>query len=144
MSFLLTQKVTYEYTFRDLEIRHLVDMQPVAEEQNIFQAWASKILLEDKKDRNMDKEEPQLIAEAEKGGEIGIGNTYKLTYYNPEMHKVEVLEASSAIKTKDVAQQMIEESVGRHSTYPLYSFIATPLIRKEIVPWKLEEILNER
>jgi hypothetical protein len=71
-------------------------------------------------------------------------STYAITYYNPELHKTEVLEAKSEIKIKDYTTKMVEESLAIQSTLPIYQFIATPLIRNEVLPWKLEEILSER
>lgn len=70
--------------------------------------------------------------------------SYTITYYNPELKKAEVLETKSDIRIKDVATQMIEESVAGQSVLPIYKYIAAPLIRTEVLPWKLEEILAER
>lgn len=138
------QKMIYQHTFEGLEVRPLIDMQEVAEQENIFEMWASHLLLEGKNEI-MEKTEPQIIAEAQRGGATGGGaETYTLLYYNPELNRAEVLESNKSIKQPDVAQQMIEESMGLRSTYTLYKFIATPIMRTEIVPWKLEQILNER
>jgi hypothetical protein len=62
----------------------------------------------------------------------------------PEVHKVELLESQKCVKVPDIAQQMIEESMGLRSTYTLYKYIAMPLCRTETDPLKLKEILNNR
>ncbi len=70
--------------------------------------------------------------------------TYVITYYNPELHKAEVLETKSSIRIQDDVKRTVEESLGMQSLYPLYTLIASPIIRQEVVPWKLEQILSER
>lgn len=86
----------------------------------------------------------QSTQESGKTSETGTTKTYVITYYNPETHKAEVLETKSDIKIQDNVKQMIEESLGMQSIYPLYTFIGLPLMKQEILPWKLEGILAER
>jgi hypothetical protein len=76
--------------------------------------------------------------------ERDVSRIYTITYFNPELQKTEVLESKSDIKIQDPTLKSMEESVASQSTYPIYQFIAAPLIRTEVVPWKLEQILSER
>jgi hypothetical protein len=79
-----------------------------------------------------------------KAGEKESVTSYAITYYNPELHKTEVLEARSEIKMADYGTKLVEEAVATQSAYAIYSFIAQPLIKTEVVPWKLQEILSQR
>jgi len=76
--------------------------------------------------------------------EAGTTKTYVITYYNPETHKAEVLETKSHIVIKDDAKRIVEEALGMQSFYPIYAFIGSPLVKQEVLPWKLEQILSER
>lgn len=69
--------------------------------------------------------------------------TYIISYYNPQAGKTEVLETQSIACMKDDARQTVEETLGMQSLYPLYVFIAAPVMRQEIVPWRLEQILDQ-
>jgi hypothetical protein len=70
--------------------------------------------------------------------------SYAITYYNPELKKAEVLEGKTDIRIKDSTLKAAEESVASSSMYPVYNYIAEPMMRKEIEPWKLERILEGR
>ncbi len=70
--------------------------------------------------------------------------SYTISYYNPELQKTEVLEGKADVRMKDIASQMVEEAVAGASVLPIYRYIATPLMRTEVVPWKLQQILDER
>ncbi len=83
-------------------------------------------------------------SEAQMKGEKASSTSYAITYYNPELNKTEILEAKSEIKISDFTTKMVEEAVAMQSAYSIYRFIAQPLIRTEVLPWKLEEILAQR
>ncbi len=81
---------------------------------------------------------------ARSAGEAEATKTYIISYYNPQAGKTEVLETRSIACMKDDARQTVEETLGMQSLYPLYVFIAAPVMRQEIVPWRLEQILDQR
>jgi hypothetical protein len=83
-------------------------------------------------------------AEQEKGSSKETTTTYTISYYNPELKKAEVIEAKSEIMVSDYPAQAIEDSLGQRSLLPIYLYMGTPLMKSEVLPWKLEEILGER
>ena len=54
------------------------------------------------------------------------------------------MEETTELEIKDPIQASIEEAVGEKSTFKIYSFIASPIIRKEINPEIVKEILENR
>jgi hypothetical protein len=76
--------------------------------------------------------------------DIASSRSYTISYYNPELQKTEVLEGKADVRMKDIATQMVEEAVAGQSVLPIYKYIGTPLMRTEVVPWKLQQILDER
>ncbi len=128
-------------------IRPMIDYRIVAESQDVLRPFIeSQPLLEPLQERTGRKEE-QILAEAQIGSRkpgSRFVRTYLITYYNPELGRTEVLEGREDIRIDDIAERVIEESVGSASIYPLYSFVAQPILRKQIVPWKLKRILDER
>jgi hypothetical protein len=127
----------------------LVESRKSSKEELMSRFLPESLLIEGKE---IAKGEAEVIAEAIKPNADKLGNakadkgsrTYSLTYYNPETHKAEVIEGQTDIRMRDPTLAAAEESVGLGSAYPIYSFIASPLIRIEVVQWRLEEILNER
>jgi hypothetical protein len=146
------EAVIYAYDNELLQIRPLFEGQTVNKEEALAAFMSHPLMLEGPKDEPS-KGQAEVIAEAKKTDENkttgtkdeeGSSRTYSLTYFNPETEKAEVIEAKVDIKMTDYATRMIEESVGIGSVYPLYAFIATPMIRTEVLPWRLKEILDER
>ncbi len=70
--------------------------------------------------------------------------TYTISYFNPELGKTEVLEGKTSVTIKDAATQAAEEAVASGSVLPIYRYIGMPLMRTEVIPWKLQQILDER
>lgn len=146
------QKVMLRMAFSGDAIRPMIDYRIVVENESVLQPFMeSQPLIEPLQEKL--KKEDQVLAEVHRGAEDvtavskkgrEMKRTYLITYYNPAMKKAEVLEAKTGIVIDDVAERVIEESVGTASIYPIYSFIAQPMIRREIVPWKLKKILDER
>ena len=135
-------KMVYTYSFRFHDLLPMMELQQVAEEESAIGAFVSHPLMREELIAER-KKEAAVMAEA--AGKISPKKkTYVLTYYNPETNKVELLESRTDIRIKDHVSRMIEESVGVRSVYPLYSFIGTPIMKQEIVLWKLEQILAER
>ena len=143
--------MVYAYDSALDELRPMLESREV-DHEDILSFFASHPLLVEKSEHGM-KDEAEVLAEAkrpeteeiktEKEGKVG-SRTYSLTYYNPETHKAEIIEEKTDIRMNDPSTRVIEESVGMNSSFPVYAFIATPLIRREVVPWMLEQILNER
>lgn len=141
--------VIYAYDFALRELRPMLELE--INEDVLSQFVSHSLLIEEAK--KSVKEEAEVLAEAKKPagerltlekGSKAASKTYSLTYYNPVTHKAEVIENKIDIRIKDYTTRMIEESVGINSSYPLYTYIATPLIRTKVVPWLLEDILKER
>jgi hypothetical protein len=137
----------------------LVDLAPMIEsrtatKEEILSTFMSQALLVEGAAKEPEKKgEAEVLAEASKPegqtmsvtkGEESMTRTYSLTYFNPMTNKAEVVEAKVDIRIADYTQRTVEESVGIGSVIPLYAFIATPMIRTEVVQWRLEEILKER
>jgi len=145
------EAVIYAYDQVLKELSPILESNMLTKEEILAEFMSHSLLVEGKE---LQKGEAEVIAEAKKPpdenkltvskGESSESRTYSLTYYNPETNKAEVIEGKVDVRIKDYATRMIEESLGIGSVYPLYAFVATPLIRKEVVPWLLEEILNER
>jgi hypothetical protein len=141
--------VIYAYDFAIREMRPMIEME-IATSEDILSQFVSQSLLIEEAKKSV-KEEAEVLAHAAKKeseileiGKKGATRTYSLTYYNPVTHKAEIIEEKIDIKVTDYVTRMIEESVGINSSYPLYTFVASPLIRTEIVAWKLKQILDER
>lgn len=93
------------------------------------------------------KETPQGAQSSSNVKERGLKETtsaYAISYFNPELNKAELLETKSEIKVSEYPLQSIEDALGQRSLLPIYQFVGTPLMKSEILPWKLEEILGER
>lgn len=135
------------------ELAPLIESRTATREEILSTFMSHALLVEEAAKGAVKKGEAEVLAEARKPeeqtmslskSEGSTSRTYSLTYYNPETNKAEVVEAKVDIRIQDYTTRMIEESVGMASVIPLYAFIATPIIRKEVVPWRLEEILKER
>jgi hypothetical protein len=146
----MIMRFLYKFTFSDM--LPIIEMQRLAAQQTAIETFAQQAILQENLMRMLqDRKQESVMAEAAseskeemKEDKEQTSRTYNITYYNPETHKTEVLKAKTDIKVKDIAQTMIEESIGAGTTYPLYSFIGQPIIKQEIVPWKLKQILEER
>ena len=150
------QKIRYTFDFSPDNLRPMMELKMVIENEDIFEFFSEHEL----------EEEPAFL---EKKSNVAIGLTesipiekasgtmmtfahsnetihkeYTLTYYNPSMKKAEVFVGSVDLQTKDIAQQVIEESTGMASTYKLYSYVVSPLMVEKVDQRILEEILSER
>lgn len=143
--------VIYAYDFAIREMRPMLELE-ITSNEDVLSRFVTQSLLVEEAKKSL-KEEAEVLAQARKPESMirqktkegrTEAKTYALTYYNPVSHKAEVIEEKIDIKITDYTTRMIEESVGINSAYPMYTHIASPLIRREVVPWMLEEILNER
>ncbi len=148
------------YSFSLAELAPLIEMQQRLHTDNVFrmnylQSSLNETLM---RQRNHDqqaviiaKSVSEFVPKAKNSRTESYGkaenttiSTYSISYYNPELNKVEVLENRAEIKITDQTTRVIEESVAAQTALPLFKFIGSPLIRQEVVPWKLEKILADR
>lgn len=147
-------KSLFAFKFSDTDLVPMMEFDNVVRNDSVLRYFSQHSLLEEQLLR-MQRSQEQASVLAQAAGESASKTrtaetasestrTYVITYYNPEMHKAEVLEAKSSIHIQDDVKRTVEESLGMKSLYPLYTFIAAPIIRQEVVPWKLEQILAGR
>jgi hypothetical protein len=153
-------KSLFSFKFSESELAPLMEFANVARDDSVLRYFYQHGLLDEQLVR-MQKSQEQASVLAQAAGisasrtrtadqrqagkaESESARSYVITYYNPELHKAEVLEATSSIHIQDNVKRSVEESLGTQSLYPLYALIAAPLVRQEVVPWKLDQILSER
>jgi hypothetical protein len=149
----LAEKLSYSYDFQSDELKPMIETIPV-QESDPFSIFGEREDLKESIIKDV-KEESVLLADAQSSE--GSGDTkssvesgsekedkedrkYSLTYYNPLLKKAEVLAVTSTIKIKDQVKKNVEESVGERSTYPIYEYVANPIMSKEINPYILQDI----
>lgn len=132
------------------DTKPLLDLQKALKERAFLSFWENKATSEELMQK---KEEPKIeirktresigpkVGESTKQEEI---ETYTISYYNPTLKKQEILETKVAITIDDTVRKKIEEATGAQTVYPIYAFITTPIVTKEVNPYLLEEILNKR
>jgi hypothetical protein len=138
----------YQFKFHD--IKPLLDTQTILKERAFIRFLEQKEAVEG---LMRQKEEPKIEIRKtkekieQKPGEKAKREeleTYVISYYNPTSKKYETLEATQRIVMDDILRKKIEEAAGAQTAYHLYSFIATPIITKEVDPYILKEILENR
>jgi hypothetical protein len=147
------------YSFSGADMMPIIEMQRFAADQVALSAFDNRMLMSETLLRKQLKGRQESIMaqshsqdvltraqnrEESKGSEESQTRTYSIVYYNPESEKTEVITEQAEIKVKDYAKAMIDESMGTGTTMPLYKYIGAPIISREIVPWKLQKILDER
>jgi hypothetical protein len=154
----LKSKSSYIFGFSSADMVPILQMQNMMYNDSVLNNYFQQSLLSEnimKRQRDMgqaslmaqavqESAPKEKTADSEKKGETTSSTSYAITYYNPELHKTEILAAKSEIKITDFTTRMVEEAVAMQSAYSIYRFIAQPLIRTEVLPWKLEEILAGR
>jgi hypothetical protein len=152
------QKQSFMFGFSGEELVPILQMQHLMVQDSVLhnfqqQSLLSENILRMQRDTNQASVRAQAIMEsapreagkgAGKKAEKESATPYAITYYNPELQKTEVLEARSEIKISDFGTRLVEEAVAAQSAYAIYSFIAQPLMKTEVLPWKLQEILSQR
>ncbi|MFH1684999.1 MAG: hypothetical protein ABH983_01710 [Candidatus Micrarchaeota archaeon] len=148
----MVSKFLYSFSLSDMA--PIIEMQRLAASQMAITAFNDRSTMHETLMKLQDgARQASVMAQAEtasvssdlhKNAENQSIRTYSLTYYNPETQETEVIQEHADIHVKDYAKAMIEESVGSASAIPLYQYIGSPIVREEIVPWKLEKILSER
>jgi len=148
----MVSKFIYAFSMSDMV--PIIEMQRLAASQMAITAFNDRSLMHETLMKLQDgARQASVMAEAEtasvsnalehnaKGQSI---RSYSLKYYNPETQETEVIAEHADVTVKDYAKAMIEESMGSASAIPLYQYIGSPIVREEIIPWKLEKILSER
>jgi|GEM_PF-4714344 len=149
-------KIKYKYDFSPDLLRPMMELRMVIESEDVFEFFSEHKLeeepafLEKKANAAIGLTESIPIEQAS-GTRMSFESTgkkihknYTLTYYNPSMKKAEVFVGSVDLQTKDITQQVIEESTGMASTYNIYSYVVSPLMVEKVDPRILEQILSER
>jgi hypothetical protein len=151
------QKLIYSYDFKSQEIRPMVETEILLARDDVLASFREKSLDEPLRKETPVQSEDVSLAEVQDDvaamtetsysstqtpteTEQGESRHYAITYFNPATGKSEVLSLVSSIRIKDYAKSVVDESVGLRSTYPIYSFIASPLVQTVIDPYKLQEI----
>lgn len=141
------------YKFSGSDMLPIIDMQRLALEQTALSVFSERnVMQEDLLKKQMKGRQESIMALSHsqevqtkaQDKEETQTRSYSITYYNPESQKTEVISEEANINVKDLSKAMIDESIGTGSTMNLYRYIGMPIIRTEIVPWKLEQILAER
>lgn len=146
----------FSFSFSNEDMFPLMAMQASAQQDSVLRQYFWQNIMSESIMRQVkEAQQASVMAMAVSGAnrtesrqesekERGITKSYSITYYNPVLKATEVLEAKSEIKITDLTTRTIEESLAAQSVLPLYSYIGQPLMKKEVVPWKLQEILAER
>lgn len=136
-----THRVVYTYTLKFDELKPLLETLVVLEESPL-----DFLLKSMNPPEGIMKEKEEVALEIVKIGakDEALEEKYKITYYNPETKRSDVLETTIKIRVDDTAEKKIEEALGMHSVYPVYAFITTPIIKREMSPYLLEQIIKER
>ncbi|HSB47746.1 MAG TPA: hypothetical protein VLD37_07080 [Candidatus Bilamarchaeum sp.] len=150
-------RAIFSFGFAPSDLAPMLAMQNLMRDDTVLRNFMDQSLMSETLQKRLKNEEQASVmaqAVAEKSGktktstkdskEKETSSSYTISYYNPELKKAEVLEAQSEIKIQDIATKTIEETLAAQSVYSLYKYIGMPLIRTEVLPWKLEEILSQR
>jgi hypothetical protein len=152
-------KSLFSFRFSGTELSPLQEFQSVVQQDTVLRGFSQQSLLEESLMRMLEgQRQASILARAagEAAGreraadyrytseKAGAAKAYVMMYYNPETRKAEILGASGPIRVPEGPVRSVEEALGAQSLYPLYSFIAAPLMRVGVLPWKLEQILSER
>ncbi|MDD5340626.1 MAG: hypothetical protein PHV13_05280 [Candidatus ainarchaeum sp.] len=154
-------KALFAFSFSTADLLPMMDFENVVRNDSVLRYFSQQALLDEQLMRwQRSQEQASILAQAAgesasrtrtseerhlgRDAEAETTKTYVITYYNPETHKAEVLETKSHISIHDDVKRVIEESLGMQSLYPIYAFIGAPIIRQEVLPWKLEQILSQR
>lgn len=150
-------KSLFSFRFSGTDLAPLMEFQDVARQDVVLRDFSLRSLLEESLMRMMEGQRQASVLAHAAGEAAGKARAaehrhaagapakaYVIMYYNPETRKAEILEAAGPIRITDLPVRSVEESLAAQSLYPVYSFIAAPLLMEEILPWKLEQILSER
>jgi len=151
----LKAKPAFSFGFGTDDMGPILQMQRVLGEENVLNNYFQQSTLEESiMKRQHDMEMASVVAletkaakKARNGEAAGMkdaSTSYTISYFNPELQKTEVLHGSADVRFQDPVTKAIEESVGSQSALSIYGFLASPIMRTQVLPWKLEGILAER
>jgi polyphosphate kinase 2 (PPK2 family) len=138
------------------QLAPILNMQQIARDDTVLRNFTMQSLQQEDLMRRQHTEGQAAIMARETGAETSkvveskekagkeSARTYAISYFNPELGKTEVLEQKADVRMNDPATQTVEEAVAAQSVLSIYRFVGTPLMRTEVVPWKLQQILDER
>ncbi len=141
------------YKFSGADMLPVIDMQRLALEQTALSVFSQRNVMQEellKKQRKGRQESIMALSHSQdiqtkaQNKEESQTRSYSITYFNPESQKTEVIAEEAKINVKDLSKAMVDESIGTGSARGLYTYIGMPIIKEEVVPWKLEQILAER
>ncbi|MBI2079879.1 hypothetical protein HYT84_03870 [Candidatus Micrarchaeota archaeon] len=154
----LVERVSYSYDFKSEELKPLVETAGITQKEDILEFFKSREVLKEGAQAEV-SDIGNIMAEVQDdignitGSSSSLSQTtvgkearhtkhYAIMYVNPSTKKAEVLDVASDISIKDYAQEKVEESAAMQSSYPIYSFIGTPLVRSKINPYIMQQIID--
>ncbi len=151
----LKVRPAFSFGFGTDEMGPILQMQRMLSEESVLSNYAQQSTLEESiMKRQHDLEMASVVAQESKaakkarnGGAEGMkdaSTAYTISYFNPELQKTEVLHGNAEVRFQDPVTKAIEEAVGSQSALSLYGFLASPIMRTQVLPWRLEGILAER
>lgn len=140
---------TVKYKFKEVELKPHTEFYHIVQKDSVLSYFIVHSLLVEKY-TVIEKELPLIIAEPIKkkltkaGEKEEIEDLYSISYYNPVSGEKDTIKREEKIEIEDPAERVIEESLASSSMYPLYDFVAQPLVVKQVDPVKLQQILDSR
>ncbi len=139
------------------QLAPIIQMQMLAKEDSVLRNFSWQSLMQENLMRRQSSENQAAVIAQAANAEVSktvdsksdkaekeASRSYTISYFNPELGKTEVLEGKTSVMFKDPATQAVEEAVAAGSVLSIYRYIGMPLIRTEVIPWKLQQILDER
>jgi len=140
---------TVKYKFKEVELKPHTEVHNIVQKDSVLSYFIVHTLLIEKY-TVIEKELPVVIATpvkkslTKKGGKEEMKSTYSISYFDPASGETDSIQREESIEIEDPAERVIEESLASSSMYPLYDFIAQPLVVKRVDPVKLQQILDSR
>jgi len=140
---------TVKYKFKEVELKPHTEVYNIVQKDSVLSYFVVHTLLVETY-TVVEKELPMVIAEPVKkkltktSGEENIEDVYSISYYDPESGKTEYIQKNEHIRITDPSEKVIERAMASNSLYPVYDFIAQPLVVKQVDPVKLQQILDSR
>ena len=140
---------TVKYKFKEVELKPHTEVFNIVQKDSVLSYFVVHSLLVEKY-TVVEKEIPLVIADPVKKrltktrGKEELKSTYSILYLDPVSGETDTIKREESIEIDDPAERVIEESLASSSMYPLYDFIAQPLVVQQVDPVKLQQILDSR
>jgi len=140
---------TVKYKFKEVELKPHTEVFHIVQKDSVLSYFVVHSLLVEKY-TVIEKELPMVIAEPIKkkltktGEKEELEDLYSISYYDPQSGKIESIQKKEHIEIADPSEKVIEKALASNSMYPLYDFIAQPLVVEQVDPVKLQQILDSR